>query len=400
MEAFYLRDPIALKALQAETSTQIFPPNDLVTVSTRFTRVLYAQLKSQEFAAPAAWKSLLKPKNGTEDTPNLKAYDRLEIGMKVTSGFEMLVKDPKTSNDRRVRELNILLDDLASGDETLPSDSDIANWIDVFREDSETWLDINFEDFERELAGKSQAKNSTSNQANAAFGPDRLAGFGDAKTQADLKKMVERFEAFLNDENAGPEGVEMDDMDYDDDVDDEDEDDEDDDEESDDEEDKDVSFDEKEFARMMREMMGMPAEEGDEDTTPPVLEHGGAAASKLKTVKEDGNHSESNSNDEDEDEESEDEDEAEEIRKVMAQMEAELKEAGALDLDPKGKAKALLDHEKDEESDENVDIDFNLAKNLLESFKSQAGMAGPGGNMLSMMGMQLPRDDDDVKRLG
>ena len=49
----------------------------------------------------------------------------------------------------------------------------------------------------------------------------------------------------------------------------------------------------------------------------------------------------------------------------------------------------------EEESDEELDIDFNLAKNLLESFKSQGGMSGPGGNLMGMMGMQLPRDEDD-----
>jgi hypothetical protein len=68
--------------------------------------------------------------------------------------------------------------------------------------------------------------------------------------------MVERFEAFLNDENAGIDGAEVDDMDFDDD------------EESEydsEGEDKDVSFDEKEFSKMMREMMGMPSEEAVEE---------------------------------------------------------------------------------------------------------------------------------------
>ena len=94
----------------------------------------------------------------------------------------------------------------------------------------------------------------------------------------------------------------------------------------------------------------------------------------------------------------------------MEKLEAELKEAGALNLDPtpskpaglKGLAKAqqgediVRDQDLDDESeDEELDIDFNLAKSLLESFKSQGGMAGPGGNLLGLMGMQLPRDEDD-----
>ncbi|KUJ10634.1 SGT1-domain-containing protein [Mollisia scopiformis] len=375
-EAFYLRDPIALKPLQTESSELIFPPKDLVTVSTRFTKVLYAQLKSQQFECPVAWRDILL-QTAKETGESGKRYVSLEMGMKVTSGFEMLVTDSKNNDNRVVRELKILLDDLATWEDSdLPSDQDISKWKDVTREDDESWLDINFEDFERELQGKSQDKKKSG--VPGSFGPEPPSGFGDAKTQADLKKMVERFESFLNDDNAGIDGAEMDDMDFDDDEDEEE------DEEDSEDEDKDVSFDEKEFARMMREMMGMPPEE-DEAEDP---------ASGLRKVEEV--------------ESSDDEDglsEARKIRKVMERMEAELNEAGALNLDPtprklsalKGKSKEEAEEDADsEDSDDDVNIDYNLAKNLLESFKSQAGMAGPGGNLLGLMGLQFPRDEDDT----
>ncbi|KAF9358414.1 hypothetical protein BGX26_001816 [Mortierella sp. AD094] len=48
---------------------------------------------------------------------------------------------------------------------------------------------------------------------------------------------------------------------------------------------------------------------------------------------------------------------------------------------------------EDEADEEVVDIDLNLAKNLLESFKSQGGLPGPGGNILSRLGIVLPRDE-------
>lgn len=381
VEAFYLRDPISLRLLEAGESDLAFSPKELVTVSTRFTRILFAQLKSQEFSPPTSWKeSFSRASEASPDKTDSKHFDRLDIGMKVTSGFEMMLKDPKNGDNRIVREMNIILDDLDT-DETiaLPTNEDIENWKDVEREDSESWLDINFEDFERELEGK--GKNSNKNGPPGLFGPEEMSGFGDAKTQADLKKMVERFEAFLNDEDAGIDGVELDDMDYDD---------EDDDEDESEDEDKDVSFDEKEFARMMREMMGMPSEEPDDDEAHSKTEQ------TLRDIEE------VDSDDEDE------KGEAEEMRKVMQRMEAELNEAGALDLDPtprkltalKGKSKATGDQENEDsedEGDEDVNIDFNLAKNLLESFKSQAGMSGPGGNLMAMLGMQLPRDEDDVK---
>ncbi|KAG9236058.1 SGT1 protein-domain-containing protein, partial [Amylocarpus encephaloides] len=379
-EAFYLRDPIALKPLQSTSSDLTFPTDDLVNISTRFTKVLYAQLKSQQFAPPIAWKEKLLVAESTK-AQDPKLYSQVEMGMKVTSGFEMLLADPKNGDNRTVREIKILLSDLESGDETLPSDTDIAEWKDVTREDDEKWIDINFEDFERELDGKNKDQKKKAGVAGT-FGPESPPGFGDAKTQADLKKMVERFESFLNDDDAGVDGAEMDDMDEDDD---------DDSEEDSDDEDKELSFDENEFARMMREMMGLPAEEEASNTKP-------TSTSQMKST----NRVEELDSDKDEDAQ-----EAKEIQELMKGMEAELNEAGALNLDPApSKAPALnfasltkkqkdVFESEDESGDDGIDIDFNLAKNLLESFKSQAGMPGPGGNLMGMMGMQLPRDEDD-----
>jgi hypothetical protein len=192
---------------------------------------------------------------------------------------------------------------------------------------------------------------------------------------------VSRFEAFLNDESAGIEGAEIEEMDRDDDSDGEDSEE----EGSDEDEDREVSFDEEQFARMMKEMMGLPAENEPEKK------------GKEKAA-EDGPTEE-------------DEEEEEEIRKLMQQMESELKGHGALELDAKPKAThsikekgegppkagpvAPKEEDEEEGSDDEVDIDYNLAKNLLESFKSQAGMAGPAGNLLGLMGMTLPRDEED-----
>ncbi|KAG0304150.1 hypothetical protein BGZ98_005873 [Dissophora globulifera] len=49
---------------------------------------------------------------------------------------------------------------------------------------------------------------------------------------------------------------------------------------------------------------------------------------------------------------------------------------------------------EDELGDDMVDVDLNLAKNLLESFKSQGGLPGPGGNILARLGIVLPRDEE------
>lgn len=44
-----------------------------------------------------------------------------------------------------------------------------------------------------------------------------------------------------------------------------------------------------------------------------------------------------------------------------------------------------------------VDVDLNLVKNFLDSFSSQQGLPGPTSNLLGLMGVKLPQDDDKSK---
>jgi hypothetical protein len=67
---------------------------------------------------------------------------------------------------------------------------------------------------------------------------------------------------------------------------------------------------------------------------------------------------------------------------IEAAMEAELK--------------ATLDRGDDDDSgDENEPMDYNLIKNFLESFKSQAGLSGPVSNLAGRLqpGFNFPKDD-------
>ncbi|KAI1207388.1 SGT1-domain-containing protein [Annulohypoxylon truncatum] len=377
VEAFYLRNPVAMKSLMSPPEDIHFPPKDLVTVSVKFTKVLFAQLKSQRFLAPPMWNAVLEAVEqqvaGAEDAQ--KRMSRLEMGIKVASGFEMLATDAAKKDNRLAREFAMVLEDVEEdGAQALPTNEDIGSWEDAYREDDESWLDINFEQFENELEG------------NRGPGGRSKDGFGDSSAQANLQKIVSRFEAFLNDEKAGIDGAEMEDMedmDEDEDVSDESE-------EDSDDEDKAVSFDEEQFSRMMREMMGLPAVQAEDSKSGP--EHSDNTNARGVT----------------------EEDEDEDIRRLAAQMEAELKEYGALKLDPEPEQRSAIEakdgndpkgktkedslqkaDDGEESSEEEVDVDYNLAKNLLESFKSQAGMAGPAGNILGMMGLQLPRDEDE-----
>jgi hypothetical protein len=76
-------------------------------------------------------------------------------------------------------------------------------------------------------------------------------------------------------------------------------------------------------------------------------------------------------------------DEEEHNEDIEAAMEAELKD--------------LLDQNVDGEDDGpdgEIGTDYNLIKNFLESFKSQAGLSGPVGNLAGRLepGWTLPRD--------
>ncbi|PSN62744.1 SGT1-domain-containing protein [Corynespora cassiicola Philippines] len=396
VEAFYLRDPIAMALIQPEKAKAeiIFAPEDFVEVSVRFTKVLYAQMLHQHWEPPSIWGKALDNLTRKDGGLAASAIEKAQIGIKITAGLEMLVKHKIYADKKAVREVNLLLEDLESGDDTLPTDAEIAAW--AKREDDESWLDIDFNDFERELAGKGGQ-----------------GGFGDKAAQDNLKTMVERFNAFMEDEDAGIDGAKtLDPMDVDDDSDAEDrkwEDPEDSDDEKNDEknaedqdseddgEDPDADAEYEEYKNAYEKFMTLSAAEKALLTE---------EARELARVEE------------------AEREEDEEIKKLSEMMEAELFGHGALDLNSKpgegssskkaavldkGKGKARAeeppnydDDDDDDDDDEILDEDYNLAQNMLKAFKGQAGMAGPAGNLMGMMGVQFPpdADDDDAKGMG
>ena len=152
-------------------------------------------------------------------------------------------------------------------------------------------------------------------------------------------------------------------------------------------------FDEDEFTAMMSEMMEMP---------PGVMSEMMGKAKELKSIGHRKDTSPAQKQDD-------------EIIQSMDQIERELRDAGALDLghgSPATNKKISParitelnasstnennEHTKQEmtaDETEGADLQENLARNLMESFKSQGGAAGPGGNLLGLMGMPLPRDEE------
>jgi hypothetical protein len=426
VEAFYLRDPISLRLLQPEKSKTAltFPPEDFVSVSVRFTKVLYAQLLGQHWSPPPQYESAI---SSLVESGHLQ--EKSDVAIKLSAGMQMLASHTLFADKKAVREIKLLLEDLETGDDALPTDAEIAAW--PKREDDESWLDIDFSEFEKELQGK---------------GGDK--GFGDKNAQDNLKKMVERFNTFLADDEAGHEGANADERD---------------------------PMDEDNDSDPGRGWED-PEDSSDEDGE----ERAGASVSSSSTKPTSQSEPQTNSktarandeDDEDSESESEEEDQAtidaeyaeyekyfekymtlpphekamltedarelaraqdaeneedEEIRKLTEAMEAELFGHGALNLNPpadkapktlksarrasktdKGKGKAKVSFAEseddveeikregsDEENEELLDEDYNLVQNMLAAFKGQAGAAGPAGNMLRAMGIQLPQDADD-----
>ncbi|KAK6544161.1 hypothetical protein TWF694_000868 [Orbilia ellipsospora] len=366
VETFCLRDPVQLKICNTMPT---FPPRDPVDMSVRFTKITYAQLKQQVFRPP---KPFILP---GKESPQFPAS---ELGMKLTCGLELLVSGNKQKTEGRLAAeakdiINCLrsVDGEGSGKVKLPSDEEIKGW--NHRVDSEDWMNVDYQEFEANLAGTTNTGNTQGNNT-ATMGFEKSA-FNDKEQQDKLKKMVENFEKFMNDDSAGFDGVkgfsshhDGFNSDDDDDIHDDEGD------ISTDEEDIDASFDEKEFSRMMREMMGLPAESHLPD---------------------------------EEDEISDDDEEEMSIRQTMAKMEEELVAAGALDpdrpganVDQQGSIRGRKKYRNPasttmQQSNPDAELNYEIAKNMLESLKTQGGDSGPAANMLRSMGMVMPRDDGD-----
>ncbi|KAF2278345.1 SGT1-domain-containing protein [Westerdykella ornata] len=371
VETFYLRDPISLRLLQPAKgdASLAFPPEDFVEISVRFTKVLYAQLLGQRWVPRGPWADALESLVHKDRQP-LVSPEKAELGIKVAAGMEMLVRHKIYADKKAAREINLLLEELDSGDDVLPTDSEIARW--PKREDDERWLNIDFSEFERELAGSG--------------GSD---GFGDKAAQQNLRKMVERFNAFMEDEDAdleGARGLGLDPMDRDDDSDADQRGWEDPESEDDSTDDDYADAEYAEYEKAFEKFMSLSSAEKSALTDD---------ARELARAEE------------------AEQEEDEEIKKLSEMMEAELFSHGALNLNPapttgkasnktvsftdkgKGKKKVEVSEQDDEYEDNLLDDDYNLAENMLRSFKGQVGMAGPAGNLMGLMGVQFPPDEDD-----
>ncbi|KAF1782156.1 hypothetical protein JG687_00007099 [Phytophthora cactorum] len=335
VEAFYYREPKKAGLICTKMATFMPTGDAVVEQRVTFSRAMFAQLKQQEFFPPKPFLRLdaryrvLEKKDGEHTHPDKQAAD---IGVKLACGLELLYAGD--GEDQLGRPWKQVIDEALQEQvkfSTLPIEPD----------DDDAWLYMHPDTLESQLQ-------------RAA-----MAGSGSAPGGADeLQNMAAMFGKFV-DGVSGVEGVEGAEP---------------------------VQFDMSSFMDILN---GHEAREGAAGLDAPWGQH---------FMDEDES---SDSDDEPEDKGSDDEDALDE---AMAEMEAELAGTNVVKSfsrfeelkDDENEASASVQEESSEvgsasfSSAKPLDLDYNLLSNLLESFASQEGHAGPVSNILSEMNFPKP----------
>ncbi|RIA99050.1 SGT1 protein [Glomus cerebriforme] len=460
VEAFYTRDPIALKACQ---KMENFPPSTSLTVTVKFTKTLYAQMVSQRFYPPKPFKL---------PASNSKKFKAAELGMKLACGFEILYTDKRyrklasginletypfnedpewklfrdnlmkrnyyfgeVEGSEKYKQLDNIAKQqfLLSKRETMDNDASNTTLFEQINyllrkpmipdevltanttEDDDSWINIDYKQLEELLNERERGYREIKKESINEQGNNEQGG------SVDLTNMIDAFEKFIDFEGAGVEGAEF----LDEHISDDDDDMEDDDEPVDMLNDNNVRLDPTEFLNIMRRTLGISKEEYQKLATTKIKQEQEKAAKNDKTpivAQENQQHTQPTAP-----VPIEEMDDDLDMDTYMQAMDVELSASripesfihspneaiGRKDDDKtkddlsskkeKKKTTNQTDMDFDEESEESyrpVDINLNLVKNLLESFKSQEGLPGPVSNIFNRLGNVLPKDEEGDKSNG
>ncbi|NXA47931.1 ECD protein, partial [Nothocercus julius] len=404
VQAFYLRDPVDLRACRV---FKTFPPDERVMTVVTFTKCLYAQLVQQNFVPDRRSGYTLPPPSD----PQYKAH---ELGMKLAHGFEILCSKCKVSPDSKTsvlsgplwerflsslkeknyfkgemegsakyKELLHKAEDYFQHSVTKPESSELSPGDEILTllqtttfdlkefekeaaclppEDDDSWLEISPDELDQMLKETTNQSHTSSNEEEQKY---------------DLEAVVESMKAFVS-KVSSHEGAEM--------------------PWSSDE--AHVTFDVDSFTNALDRILGgEDSEELDSDDLDEEEE--------LESSDED---------DEDLDVENQSQAQAQKVpnedtgslRSIMKEMDRELAHTNVgrsftTQKKAVSSAKATMSqnagHDSEAEDTEltPVDVDMNLVDNLLESYSAQAGLAGPASNILQSMGVHLP---DNADRIG
>ncbi|WJX61853.1 hypothetical protein P8452_46906 [Trifolium repens] len=408
VEGFYDRDIDAMKfAAKMEKFLEKGKEEELVCISVKMSRAMYAQLVQQTFRAPKIYPEL-------PGRDRREEYAEAELGLKIACGLEMMYQQrkrdgvegkgstweafmqsleksgyfqgllPGSSEYQRLMQnaqeyyrntsLHSKASDLMSApvrriDEilALPDSVDEFKAQEVPPSDDDSWLyngedelnsalmerqkEMEFYDLKHKSKGKEKKGQTTGSNADE-FDPSDVV-----KSMREFVDMVSSYEGA----------------------------------EAPDDRNKDVDLDVDQFLKEMESVMKCPGE----------------AASANSNIEE-GSSSDLDFDDSDESdgiESAEDNDEEDTfMRPYSDAMNEELKATTlqksfvrADEQIPKkdeGTSHAAEDMDNDFSP---VDVDVNLLKSLLDSFSSQQGLPGPASNLLGLMGVQFPQDTKKSK---
>lgn len=403
VQAFYLRDPIDLRACRV---FKTFLPETRIMASVTFTKCLYAQLVQQKFVPDRRSGYGLPP-------PSHPQYRAYELGMKLAHGFEILCSkcSPHFSDSRkslvtasplwdsfleslkRNDYFKGLMDGSAQYQERLemaknyfqlsihrPESSlamspgeeiltvlqtqpfDIAELkteeADLPPEDDDQWLDLSPDQLDQLLQDAAGRKESQP-------GPQK-----EELQNYDVAQVSDSMKAFIS-KVSSHKGAEL----------------------PRDPSEAPITFDADSFLNYFDKILGAKPQESDSEDDPGEEDVEGVDSDD--DVGFEAQESESLKG------------ALGSLKSYMARMDQELAHTSMgrsfttrerLNKDPP--SHTANDNSDEEDSGagdcavEAVDVDLNLISNILESYSSQAGLAGPASNLLHSMGVRLPDNAD------
>ncbi|XP_015963354.1 protein ecdysoneless homolog [Arachis duranensis] len=407
VEGFYDRDVDSMKfAARMERFLPRGKEEELVTVSVRMSRAMYAQLVRQTFRAPKVYPAAPPP-------GEREAFFEAELGMKIACGFEMMYQQskrdgvegkgrtweafkksleevgyfqgllPGSSEYQRLlqsaeeyymntslhsRESELMSAPVRRIDEVLalPHSVDDFKGHDVPPSDDDSWLDNGEEELDSALLERqkemelyeSKHKKKGKGKENPDVGPSS----GSKTDEFDPSNIAKSMQAFVN-TLSSYKGAE-----------------------APDDRNREVDLDVDQFIKDMESIMRCPGGE----TANSNVEEGSSS---------DLDFDDSDESDMDESGEDNKDDMDAFMRSYSDVMNEQLKSTTlhrsfvrAKEQIPKKDEGTSAATEDMDEDFSPVDVDVNLVKSFLDSFSSQQGLPGPASNLLGLMGVQFPQD--------
>ncbi|KAF5943101.1 hypothetical protein HYC85_020743 [Camellia sinensis] len=401
VEAFYDRDIDSMKyAAKMDKFLSNGSGEEIVQVSVRMSRAMYAQLVQQTFQAPKCYP--MPPRSDTS------VYVEAELGMKIACGFEMMYRlrqqrEGLEGKGTAWEAFNESLESSGYFDGLLPGSKEYRRLMENAQEyyrnsslyskargqvlpssDDDSWLyngedELNAALLERQkemelFNSKHNGKQKSKEQQDSGPSFDKNSDdFGLGDIEKSMQAFVHKMSSYKGAEVPGNRNPEA------------------------------VGFDVDRFMEDIKSVMGCQAPE---DTRSNVDTGEGSSSDMDFDESEDGSDMEpSENNDEEGDTFMRSYSDAlnEELKtttldKSFVRAESVNKNEGtsnakeAIDVHGKSNATEGMDEEFTP-----VDVDVNLVKSFLDSFSSQQGLPGPASNLLGLMGLHLPQDPNKDK---